>query len=80
LQPDCILARLLFSAAHKDHVMTPKRFILSGFLALLPLRIALGATETLFSFHYTKTGGFPSAGVVEDSQGNLYGTASAGGG
>jgi hypothetical protein len=60
--------------------MMPQRFFLSGILALLPLQIALGATETLFSFHYTETGGFPSAGVVEDSQGNLYGTASAGGG
>ncbi len=59
------------------------------FLMLFILLVALTSTypaaaqttvHTLFSFHYDPSGGFPAAGVVEDGQGNLYGTASAGGG
>ena len=41
---------------------------------------AQSTDRTLFSFHYDPSGGFPAAGVVQDGQGNLYGTASSGGG
>lgn len=34
-----------------------------------------GTNKTLYSFSETNDGGFPSAGVVFDSSGNLYGTA-----
>jgi uncharacterized repeat protein (TIGR03803 family) len=38
-----------------------------------------GAETVLYSFTGTSDGGFPTAGVILDSSGNIYGTASLGG-
>ena len=61
---------------------TRVRTALAVCIALIPVYPAAAQTavSTVFSFHYSRTGGFPAGGVVQDSNGNLYGTASAGGG
>ena len=52
-----------------------------GVLALVALaRPAIAATETvLYSFTSRADGAFPSAGLIRDAAGNLYGTAAYGG-
>jgi uncharacterized repeat protein (TIGR03803 family) len=43
-------------------------------------KVSADGTETvLFSFNCSNSGCYPSAGVILDSQGNLYGTTTAGG-
>ena len=50
-----------------------------GFLAIAPTARGASAEQVLYSFAGGTSGGTPSAGLVFDSSGNLYGTTQLGG-